>query len=483
MDYYNTLTAIIVFIETRLQSGFTYAELEKATGFSLPHIRAIFAGCTGKSLSRYILERKISNASFDITHSDESILSIAVKYNFSSHDVFTRAFHRITGHTPQEFRKNRISVGSVKLADGVYGVSERMDMMSEDLKKCESGSEVVLYGVPKVGYGIYGSTPYPICVKAIMNYLGEDVDYDDVIVGCGAAFRLTWDETSWFGGNVDICFTFDDYGTPYRLAVEGLGRKYTELMRGGNTTKQEFIDFIKAEIDSGRPCIATGIIGPPEACIITGYRDNGNTLLGWNFFQDRPEFAGGNITFDECGYFISSSWWENPDTGSVISIGEKILKKQTVKDIISNAVEVLSGRRKDQFAKGIMAYDAWKKVMSDEREFPKNAVLPLLAERLMCQWDAISCLTDGRSNAESYFKKLTESYSDTALYLQISQSFGNTARYANEMSNLLGNRSYEEQMKALADPEIRRQTCTLIDKCKESDEKALALLKELHQTL
>ena len=54
--------------------------------------------------------------------------------------------------------------------------------------------------------------------------------------------------------------------------------------------KSEFISFIKAKIDSGFPCIALGIIGPPEACIITGYRNNGDVLLGWNFFQDNPEY-------------------------------------------------------------------------------------------------------------------------------------------------------------------------------------------------
>lgn len=48
--------------------------------------------------------------------------------------------------------------------------------------------------------------------------------------------------------------------------------------------KAEFIDFIKKQIDKGYPCIALGIIGPPEACILTGYKDNGNILLRWNFF-------------------------------------------------------------------------------------------------------------------------------------------------------------------------------------------------------
>ena len=34
--------------------------------------------------------------------------------------------------------------------------------------------------------------------------------------------------------------------------------------------KEDFTDFIRREIDAGNPVIALGVIGPPEACVITG---------------------------------------------------------------------------------------------------------------------------------------------------------------------------------------------------------------------
>ena len=116
MDYFIVIWSVVVFVENRLQSGFQYSELEKATGFSLSHIRSIFARYTGKSLARYVLSRKIAHAAFDIIHSEESIMNISVKYGFSNPDTFTRAFKRITGLTPQDFRKRRCMVGRIKLA-------------------------------------------------------------------------------------------------------------------------------------------------------------------------------------------------------------------------------------------------------------------------------------------------------------------------------------------------------------------------------
>lgn len=122
LDYFTVICSIIIYVENRLKTDISYKELEKETGFSIAHIRDIFVKKTEKPLSRYILERKILNAAFEISHTKETLLNIAEKYNFKNPDTFTRAFKRITGLTPSEFRKNKITVGRIKLCAGVYGV-------------------------------------------------------------------------------------------------------------------------------------------------------------------------------------------------------------------------------------------------------------------------------------------------------------------------------------------------------------------------
>ena len=122
MNYFLTIWSVIVFIENRIQEKIDYTELEKATGFSLAHIRDVFVKETGTSLSRYILNRKIANAAFEILHNHQNILNIAIKYGFSNHDTFTRAFKRVTGLTPIDFKEKRPAVGRIKLCAGVYGI-------------------------------------------------------------------------------------------------------------------------------------------------------------------------------------------------------------------------------------------------------------------------------------------------------------------------------------------------------------------------
>ncbi len=70
--------------------------------------------------------------------------------------------------------------------------------------------------------------------------------------------------------------------------------------------------------------LAFGVIGPPECCIITGYADGGDSVIGWNFFQDMDGFdKSGTITLPS-GQFMRTGWQQH--TLSLIIIDEKIDK-------------------------------------------------------------------------------------------------------------------------------------------------------------
>ena len=270
-----------------------------------------------------------------------------------------------------------------------------------------------------------------------------------------------------------IYHTFEENNDVYRLAAEALGREFFFLERGKNTTKEEFVSFIKEHIDEGYPCIALGIIGPPEACIITGYRKNGEELLGWTFFQHDPEFAT-SMEFDESGYFVCSDWWENTDTQAVMCMGAVKGKSLSAEEIITNAVRTLSGRIDGHYSKGLMAYDAWKKALKEEKDYAVGENYSLLFEKMLCQSDAMSCLRDGRGSAASYFKELAKNDRNYSL---IGEQFSIIARAMEEMQQLYGS-DMDGMLKKLADPSVRSKTCELINLAAQADKTALELLKE-----
>ncbi|MBE5962087.1 MAG: helix-turn-helix transcriptional regulator [Lachnospiraceae bacterium] len=486
MPYFTEVRTIIIYVENRVrQAHIDGKELEKAVGFSMAHLREIFQQKTGIPLQRYILQRKLVNSTFDLLYSDKRILDIALDYGFASHESYCRAFKRIIGMTPIKYRKVRPLTAKSQIAPGVYGINVHGKSLEGfyfmDEKRMEKGNEsTILYGVPRVGYGVYGYTPFPVCLKACSNYLGEDIEYDYSMVSSAAAFRFCWNTKEWDLSNVDIYHTFEETNDVYGLGANALGRKFEILVRNKETTKEEFVQFIKKHIDEGFPCIALGIVGPPEAGIVTGYQKDGEELLGWSFFQNDEDFSG-RIHFADNGYYICDNWWENPETQAVMSMGDVIGEKITLEKMVQNGIRALTGRVEGDYKKGIFAYDGWKEAIANDDNFSDQISEGLIHERLMCQHDAMCCLLDGRSNAASYFYHHANEYDGCIEKMYaVAKSFNETFHIVKEIEEILGGYSHSTAaLKCFKDGEVRKKICQLIERAKEQDEKALEAMKQL----
>lgn len=349
----------------------------------------------------------------------------------------------------------------------------------------EKHDNAILYGVPKVAYGQDGCTPFPMCVRSCAKYLGLQVDYTRAMAESGAAFRLVWDTAQWNGGNVDAVLTFDDPTKIFRCGMRAMERELKFLGRTPETKKEEFMDFIRREIDAGNPVIALGIIGPPEACVIAGYREGGRVLMGWNVFQEYPEYRA-NVQFEQNGYFLSADWWENPDTIALIATGTDSLPPLTPREVLRNATQALEGRMCGTYAKGTLAYDAWKDALLCHRDFPADAVFPLLVERMMCHGDAMDCLSDGRFHAAKYLRRLAGQYPSIACGLNAAAAELEAISEIlwKEMIPVLGGwERGEAQIRQLAKPENRRLFAGQIERMKAHDERAYGYIHELAEKL
>ncbi len=345
----------------------------------------------------------------------------------------------------------------------------------------EKRDNAILYGVPKVAYGQDGCTPLPMCIHSCAKYLGLCVDYARAMTESGAAFRFVWNTACWDGGNVDAIFTFDDPVKVFYCGMRAMERELKFMARTPETKKEDFTDFIRREIDAGNPVIALGIIGPPEACVITGYRDGGNVLMGWNVFQEYLEYQA-CVRFEKNGYFIAEDWWENPDTTALIATGTGSLPPLTPIEVLRNAAEALRGRMCGTYAKGILAYDAWRNALLCDRDFPADAVFSLLVERMMCHGDAMDSLSDGRCYAAKYLRRLAEQHPAMApgLNAAAGELDGILAIIWRDMIPVLGGwERGEEQTRRLARAENRRLIARQIERMKVHDERAYGYICEL----
>lgn len=487
MSYPLHTKAIVCYIEAHIKEPkINYKDLENRIGFSLAHIRDFFQQNTSYSLAKYIRMRKIKSSALDLINTSHTILEISYQYGFSNPETYTRAFQNIMGMPPSVFRSEHHLVGKEELISGVYGIGLLPSKEQEAAQYCEKhinkdNESTFLYGVPKIidpSYG--GNTAYPTCLMACSEYLGESLSYPYVMVASGAAFRFVWNHSMWDLSNIDIFHTLTESNDIYSVGPAALGRTFAFLERTKSTTKEMFIDFIKEHLDKGYPCIALGIIGPPEPCLITGYRKHGEELFGINFFQHDPEFSG-SIEIDESGYFISSTWWENTDTQAVMCMGPIVNEKPSTKKLIRQAIDVLEGRLEGDYSKGIAAYSAWKNALSNEKDFVADQNYSNLFEKMLCHLDAMSCLIDGRQCASSFFEKLSKEPSPYAEeYATLSAYFLQCAHAISKMADLYGNSlDMNEKLKKLIDSDIRKSSCHLIDDALHADSNALALMKRI----
>lgn len=88
----------------------TLSALSRRLGYSEYYTSRKFSEISGMKLRDYIRFRKLAFALKELRDSDYGIMSIAVKYGFSSNEAFSRAFKDTYGITPAEYRMNPVPV-------------------------------------------------------------------------------------------------------------------------------------------------------------------------------------------------------------------------------------------------------------------------------------------------------------------------------------------------------------------------------------
>lgn len=93
------------YIEARLCEDISQEEIAAACYVSLSSLQKLWKYCTHFSLKEYISKRRLTLAGRDLLGGDISVLDIAMKYGYNSHEVFTRAFTKVWGVSPSKFKK------------------------------------------------------------------------------------------------------------------------------------------------------------------------------------------------------------------------------------------------------------------------------------------------------------------------------------------------------------------------------------------
>jgi AraC-like DNA-binding protein len=101
---------MIAWVEDNYQHNCVLERLATELHLSPFHISHLFHRETGRTLSDYIMARRIREASILLRSSSLSIQEISKRIGYGSAAYFSRVFKRQMGITPQHYRKGKFPI-------------------------------------------------------------------------------------------------------------------------------------------------------------------------------------------------------------------------------------------------------------------------------------------------------------------------------------------------------------------------------------
>lgn len=104
MNWSESISRAIEYIENNLTKDITIEGISNYSYISSFYFQKGFSMLCGYTISEYIRNRRLSQAGYELIHTDNKIIDIALKYGYDSPDSFTKEFTRFHGSTPTAVR-------------------------------------------------------------------------------------------------------------------------------------------------------------------------------------------------------------------------------------------------------------------------------------------------------------------------------------------------------------------------------------------
>ena len=96
---------VFEFIEANYNKGITLCDVAKAVGYSAAYLTNRVKQETGRTVNRWIIERRVAQALFLLDSTKQSVEEIAMAVGYQNTCHFFRQFRQYKGTTPQAWRK------------------------------------------------------------------------------------------------------------------------------------------------------------------------------------------------------------------------------------------------------------------------------------------------------------------------------------------------------------------------------------------
>lgn len=97
MNYDSCIKKSIEYIENNLNKKIQLKELADKAFLSKYHFHRVFHSVVGEPVAEYIRKKRLEEAANELLTTENKIIDIALKYQFSNQESFTKAFKKLYG--------------------------------------------------------------------------------------------------------------------------------------------------------------------------------------------------------------------------------------------------------------------------------------------------------------------------------------------------------------------------------------------------
>jgi RNA polymerase sigma factor (sigma-70 family) len=349
-----------------------------------------------REVERKLVRAEILSAVKSLPEEQRAILILYYINEFSYRHI--AAFLNISETTVT----NRLAAAKKKMRKELMGILE--DSV-RGLSVATNGNFVrkVLEEVPRVGFYQGGNIapediPISSVMRACLRFLGEPYGFTTIHLHeqdwqvdnaailytavTGAAFRFIWRYLERPTGGIDPAYMTVYGDRSIARAMQAAGYSYRLLLKPeyanqiGCTAKRipsqtALRELIIASIhDRTSPVIGLGVVGGSEPCIINGYDQGGEVLMGWAYTIPALERSDG-LDFTPSGYFRKREWYR--DTLGVVLMGEKKPRpplREVYRRALEWGLELLRLEEVDGMPAGWASYAEWAETFLNPAKFP-----------------------------------------------------------------------------------------------------------------
>jgi hypothetical protein len=307
-------------------------------------------------------------------------------------------------------------------------------------------------------------------VISAMGHLGKTVSYDELACISGCAFRGC---SPLHEPNPGIYWVTKDSAI-IAHTFKVLGYNMTLHPRSDYETNKK---LIVDSIDKGIPVLTFGgVVNCAECCVISGYDDNGEVMLGYSPFMYIE--CDHNEPHDSTGYFRKSKWHDGffkDANGEILIIGEPTTppsREEIIKESLKFAVKLIRGTasRSTNYMTGYEGHSKYAELLcEDTDDWLFLELMIVCASRIIYQ-DKLYAAPFLRE-AKTVLKSKADVLEKCAkIYDQISNSRREMTKYIAE------DISMGERIK---DKELRRQYAQCVLKIRDLEKSAADLLEKM----